>query len=143
MTGRFAAKLPAKNVDVAVAVDVADVERRVPRIAYFNRVFDEGRHPGPLEPDHRRQCRLVDVGSTGEQRARDDIEIAIAIQIHGHRPVDARQIREPVIDERIGPRVLQPLNAVIRLHDAVVERISVRQEHVEIPIVVHVDELNA
>ena len=39
------------------------------------------------------------------------------------------------------PRVLQPLNAVIRLHDAVVERIAVRQEHIEIPVVVHVDEL--
>ena len=39
-------EVAGKNVDVAVAVDVADVERREPRIAYYNRVFDEGRHPG-------------------------------------------------------------------------------------------------
>jgi hypothetical protein len=35
-------EIAGDNVDVAVAVDVADVERRVPRIADFNRVLDEG-----------------------------------------------------------------------------------------------------
>ena len=51
--------------------------------------------------------------------------------------------RERVIDERIAARVLQPLDAVIRLDDPVVERVAVRQEHVEIAVAVHVHQLDA
>ena len=48
-----------------------------------------------------------------------------------------------VLDERIRSRVLEPLDAVIRLHDPIVERITVREDHVEVAVLVEIDELDA
>ena len=52
-------------------------------------------------------------------------------------------MREVALDERVAARVLQPLNPVIRLDDAVVERVAVREQDVEIAVAVHIHELDA
>ena len=46
-------------------------------------------------------------------------------------------------DERVAARVLEPLNPVIRLDDPIVERVAVREQDVEIAVLVEVDELDA
>ena len=54
----------------------------------------------------------------------------------------ARQRRERVRDVRERPAILQPLDAVVRLHDQIVEGVAVRQQHVEVTILVQVHDLN-
>ena len=86
------------------------------------------------------------VSSTSEaarkQRTRDDIQVAVAVEIGGFRR-DARQASgDRVLDERIGAGILEPLDAVIRLHEPIVERIAVCEEDVEVAVLVEVDQLN-
>ena len=142
-TGRFAAKFPttrsmSPSPSMSAASSVAWRGKPISIVC-----LTKCSRPGPLQPDQRGQRALVHIRPAGQQRAGDDVEIAIAVEIHGHRPVHAGQMREIVLDERIPARVLQPLNPVIRLHDPVVERVAVRQEHVEIAVAVHVHELDA
>ena len=48
-----------------------------------------------------------------------------------------------MLDERIAARVLEPLDPVIRLDDPVVERVAVREEDVEVAVLVEIDQLDA
>jgi hypothetical protein len=57
--------------------------------------------------------------------------------------VNARHLRERVLDERVRAGVLQPLDPVVRLHNPIVERIAMGEEHVEVPVAVQIDQLDA
>ena len=59
------------------------------------------------------------------------------------RAVHAGHVGERVLDERIRARVLEPLDAVIRLDDRLVERVAVRQQDVEVAVAVEVHHLDA
>ena len=95
-----------------------------------------------FQPDERRQLCLIDVRSARQQRARDDVEITIAIEVHGLRPADARHFGQRVFDERERTTVLEPLNPVIRLHHRIIERVAVSQYHVEIAVAVEIHDLD-
>ena len=112
------------------------------RETHLDRVAHERAGLRLLEPHERRQRLLVDVGSTGQERARDDVQVAVAVEIHRLRAVDARHLHQRVLDERIAVFVLQPLDPVIRLHDPIVERIAVREEDVDVAVAVEVDHLD-
>ena len=56
--------------------------------------------------------------------------------------MDTRHRRNRVFDERIRACVLQPLDAVIRFHESIVERVPVREDDVEIAVLVEIDELD-
>ena len=55
------------------------------------------------------------------ERARDDVQIAVAVEIDRLRPVRPRECGQRVLRERKRPRVLEPLDPVIRLQELVVE----------------------
>jgi len=113
----------------------------MPRESHLYRVSVEYSGLGLLQPDECRQCGLIDIRSSRQKSGRDDVEIAVTVEIGGLRAVHARHRREGSRRERIGPRVFEPLNAVVWLHDPIVERIAVGQQHVEIAILVEVDEV--
>ena len=85
----------------------------------------------------------VSVLCVADERAGDDVEVAVAVEINGLRALNAGERGERVLDERICALVLEPLNAVIRLQDVIVERIAVRHEDVEIAVLVEIDDLDA
>ena len=87
--------------------------------------------------------RLVDVGAARQQRARDDVEVAVAVEVRGLRALTPGSVGQRVLDEGERALVLEPLDAVVRLHDGVVERVAVRQQHVEVAVAVEIDQLDA
>ena len=131
------------QVDVAVTIDVPNVERRVAWEAHLERVFDEDTRFRLLQPDQRRQSRFVLIGSGREQRARHDVEIAVAIEIRRRGAMHAWHPCQLMIGERERASVLEPLDPVIRLDDAIVERIPVGEQHVQIAITIQIDHLNS
>jgi hypothetical protein len=112
----------------------------VTRIAHLQGVPLEYAVPLLLQPDQRRQAFLVHIGTERDERAGDDVEIAVAIEICRLCTAHAWQIGERVGGEREGAYVLEPLDAVIRLDDLVVERVAVGEEDVEVAIAVEVDD---
>src|SRR5260370_30138324 len=63
------------DVGSTVAVDVANVERGVSREAFLDRVPDEDSRFGLLQPDESRQCLLLYVRPTCQERARADVQV--------------------------------------------------------------------
>ena len=57
--------------------------------------------------------------------------------------MDAGHLRQGVLDERKAACVLQPLDPVIRLHDPVVEGVAVREQDVDVAVLVEIDQLEA
>ena len=70
------------------------------------------------------------------QRAGHDINVSVAVEVPGLRAEHTGQIGEPMLHEWELPLVLEPLDAVIRLDDLVVECVTVRQQHVQVAVAV-------
>ena len=136
------ANQPSDDVRLAVAVHVAEVERRVRRRAGFERVPLEAARRRLLQPHQRRPG--VGVASPPTIIADgDDVEVAVAVEVGGLGALRARQRRQAVLDERERAGVLEPDDAVVRLQDEVVEGVAVREQDVEVAVLVEVDELDA
>jgi len=131
-----------QDVEVAVAVVVGEVQRRVARRPARERPALEDTRAHLLQPDERRHLRLVEIGTARDERAGDDVEVAVAIEIPCLRAEGPGQVRKRMRHVRIAATVLQPHDPVIGLHDLVVEGVAMRQEHVEVAVLVEVHELN-
>ena len=94
-----------------------------------------------LQPHQRRPAATT--SSPPTNAAADDVEVAVAVEVGGLRALRRRAGRQRVLDERERARVLEPLDAVVRLQDEVVERVAVGEQDVQVAVPVEVDELDA
>ncbi len=104
--------------------------------------------PGAGLLEHDRGVQLFLLASLETYRGQEadghKVEIAIAVQVGSHRPVNAVHRRQRVMREGQVAGVLQPLNAVIRLEQVrLIEHVAVGVQHIEFAVAVEIDQLNA
>ena len=100
--------------------------------------------PLPLfQPDQGWQNRFVDISPTSQERRRDNVEIAVAVEVSGQGAVDAGHLRQRVLHERVTAGVLSDWIPGYGFDDPVVPGIAVSQQHVEVAVLVDIDKLDA
>src|SRR5262245_54717157 len=87
-------EVPDDDVERAVAVDVGKIQRGVARRLALERVLDEHALRRLLEPDERRRARLIArLDRLRHERAGDDVEIAVAVEVSRERAHHAGHVR--------------------------------------------------
>src|SRR5262249_51601932 len=135
------------DVDLAVAVEIAERDRGIVACLTFQRVTSKLTRPGLFDEDHGvgfgglSPCAVLRFAQAAGGHG---VQIATSVDVPAQRAVSAVDGANRVADERsLRPRVLEPRDSVVRLDQGGVVYVPVGEHGVEIAIAVQINYLES